>query len=47
MDLESVKGLQVANDKFQKEPRLTPERYGKEKTLHTSFVVYVFILIEV
>lgn len=35
----SVKGLQGANDKFQKGPRIIPEGHRKEETLHSSFVM--------
>lgn len=41
MVFRSVKGLQIANDKFQRVPRLIPEGYRKEETAHTSVVVNV------
>lgn len=46
MVFRSVKGLLGDNDKFQRVSRFTPEGYGKEETLHTSFIVYVYGHIE-
>lgn len=41
MVFRSVKGPQIANDKFQRVPRLIPEGYRKAEAPRTSVVVNV------